>query len=177
LLIFVRPEESGEIAQSFQQRGDLDKIVVVAGEMGTGAGPRPILGSIAQPGPNRVQRHITGRVGEVRLIHQDRSKSSLPQVTGPAVAGVDEARIAAMGIGEGPAQSVCIGRDDDQVNMIGHQAVGSDARPRLPRAIGKQLAVDAKIILFEKGRTAPVAALRHMIGHAGNNEPGKAGHP
>jgi hypothetical protein len=60
--------------------------------------------------------------------------------------------------------------------MIGHQAVAPDLGLRLVRSRGEQIAIEGIIAFFEEGPLALIAALRHMMRDAGQNEARKAGH-
>src|SRR5581483_6314831 len=95
----------------------------------------------------------------------------LPQMTGPALPCVDEAGIAPMRVGEGAAQPVLIRQHDDQMDVIRHQAVAPDLRLGLFRRRGEQVAIERVVAVLEEGRPPAIAALGHMIGHAGNDQP------
>ena len=97
-------------------------------------------------------------------------------MTGQAVARIDEAGVAPMRVGEGPAQPVGVGRHHDQVNMIGHQAIGDDLAIGASRRIAQQVAIKLIVAILEKGPLAPIAALGNVIGNAGKDETGKARH-
>jgi hypothetical protein len=92
------------------------------------------------------------------------------------VSRVDKAGIAPVKIAEGPPQPVRIARHQDDVNMVGHQAIGPDLGLRAPRCIGQQIEIDRIIAVLEKGPLAPIAALGHMMRNAGHHEARKAGH-
>jgi hypothetical protein len=62
------------------------------------------------------------------------------------------------------------------MDVVGHQAIRPDRGAGGARGLRQQLAIDAEILLLEERRAAPIAALRDVIGHTGNDEPGKAGH-
>lgn len=111
----------------------------------------------------------------MHLVHRDRAEPALPQMASPAVPRVDPPGIAAVGVGKGRPEPVGIGGNDDQVNVVGHQAIGPDLSRRGLCGLGQQLAIGEKIILLEKGRAATIAALRDMIGQSGDDEPGKSG--
>ena len=93
----------------------------------------------------------------------------------PTVARIDEPRIAPVGVGKGCAQAVRIGRHDDHMDMVRHQAVGPHPGSGCPGGVRQELAIGDEIILLEEGGSAPIAALGNMIGRAGYDEPGKTG--
>jgi hypothetical protein len=49
-----------------------DQPVVAAGQMRPHARPRPILGALDEPRPDRIHRDIARRRHQVVLVHHDR---------------------------------------------------------------------------------------------------------
>ena len=90
----------------------------------------------------------------------------------PALALVDEACVAAVSAGQGEAQGVGVGGNDDEVDVIGHKAIREDldARHLAPR--GDPFAIGCIIGLAEKSLHAAVAALSDMVGNAWNDYAG-----
>ncbi len=88
---------------------------------------------------------------------------------------VDEAGIATMQLAKGAAQSV-LGGDDDGVNKIGHQAITPDLDLRSRRRLCEQVEIQRVFAILEEGRLAPVAALRHVMREAGDDEARWSGH-
>lgn len=86
---------------------------------------------------------------------------------GPAVSCVDIAGIASMRIGKCAPQSILIRRHDDDVDMIGHQAISPDLRLRALCRLREQIAVKSIIGIFKKSLLPTIAALGDMIGNAG----------
>ena len=86
---------------------------------------------------------------------------------GPAMPGIDEAGVTAVGVGEGTSEPVFVRRNDDQMDMVRHQAIGPDRRPRAPRRFGQQVTVEREIAILEKELLAAVAALGDVIRNAG----------
>ena len=62
------------------------------------------------------------------------------------------------------------------MDVVGHQAIRPDRGAGGARGVGQELAIQLEIIVLKERRAAAVAALRDMIGHAGNDEAGKTGH-
>jgi len=97
-------------------------------------------------------------------------------MAGPAVAGVDEAGVAAVRVGEGAPQAMLVRGDGDQVHVVGHQAIGPDLTAGAARGFGEEVTVERVVGVFEERLLAAVAALRDVIGNAGNDdarEPGQ----
>lgn len=72
---------------------------------------------------------------------------------GRAQARVDIASIVAMHEPEGPAQTIHVLRHGDDVNMVGHQAIGPDRDPRLPSGLRQQIEIQRKIAILKKLRS------------------------
>lgn len=90
----------------------------------------------------------------------------------PAQARVDIAGVVPMDVAEGLSQSI-IGRDDDDMHMIGHQAVGPDLCSRLLRPFREEIAIERIGTFLKEGLLATVAALRDVMWDAGENDTGK----
>jgi hypothetical protein len=86
------------------------------------------------------------------------------------------ARIAPMRLAERRAQAVRIGRRQDQMHVVGHQAVGPHRDARRPAALRQQRAICGVVVVVEEDLLAPVAALRHMMRDAGCDDPRQACH-
>jgi len=80
---------------------------------------------------------------------------------------IDEAGVAAVHVGERAPEPVGVGGHEDDMNVVGHQAVAPDLCTGLRRRLGEKIAVQPVITLFEKGLLAPVAALGHVIRQSG----------
>jgi hypothetical protein len=100
---------------------------------------------------------------QVPAIHRKRRESPLPQMPPPALAEIDHPRVATVGLADGPAQGVSCRRDNDQMNMIRHEAVRPDADLVLAAPLDKQVKVRAVVILAEERRLPPIAPLRDMM--------------
>ena len=98
-------------------------------------------------------------------------------MTLPAPAGVDEACPATVRGAERPRQAAVIARPQDQVNMVGHQAMGPNLDTELLRLLREEIAVDVLIAVLEEHRLAPIAARCHMMRQTGSNDARETGHP
>ena len=89
---------------------------------------------------------------------------------------IDEAGVAPVRVGEGAPQSVGVGRHDDDVNVIRHQAIGPDLGARLGRGVSQQRSIEDIIALLEEGLFAPIAALGYVVRQARQDEAREADH-
>jgi hypothetical protein len=113
---------------------------------------------------------------EMGLVEDHRSVAPLPEVAGGAGAGVDVAGVAAMQVGKGAAQTVFVGRHHHHMDVVGHQAISPHLGAGTPAAFGQQVEIKGVVALFEERLVATVAPLGDVMGQAGNDEAGKAGH-
>ena len=140
--------------------------VVTSRQMRSRARPRPVPRPLRQSGATRVEFDIAGRCHQVRLIHRRRGETALPQIARPALAQIDPPGIAPVRLGQRRPQAVDVIGHKDQVNMVGHQAIGPDRDAGLATAFGQQGLVGGIVVVGEKGGLPAVAPLRHVMGHA-----------
>lgn len=78
--------------------------------------------------------------------------------------------------GERPGQPVGVGRHQDKMDMVGHEA----PRPHLDiggaAALGQEIAVERVIGVAEEHARAAVAALGDVVRMTGDDDAGEAGH-
>src|SRR5208282_4957833 len=73
-----------------------------------------------------VELQVSRRGQEVVFIHDERGEAALPQMLSPALPEVDPPRVPPMCLADGATQALDGLRDNDQVNMIGYQAICPD---------------------------------------------------
>jgi hypothetical protein len=93
-----------------------------------------------------------------------------------ALPAIDPLRISGVHAGQRRAQPVLAGRDEDEVDMVVHQAPGETSRlvPRAGRT--EQLQIGPAIVIVEEQRLLAVAALDDMVRDLGNDQPGRSRH-
>src|SRR5258708_28906826 len=110
------------------------------------------------------------------LIHGNGSEPALPEMPGAPTAGVNNAGIAAVHGRKRLAQPVAIGRHQDEMHMVGHQAPGPDLDIGPAALRGEKITVERIICVAEESARAAVAALGDMVRSAGDNDASEAGH-
>jgi hypothetical protein len=75
-----------------------------------------------------------------------------------------------------PAQAIIVGWNGDDVDMVGHQAIGPDRDIGAVRRVGQQIEIECIVAVLEKRSLAPIASLGHVMGDAGEDYSGKACH-
>ena len=102
----------------------------------------------------------------------------MPQVPSPPFPEVDPPRVPAMCLADGATQAPGGLRDNDQVNMIGHQAICSDRDLLCAAELRHELKVVLVVFLTEECLLSGVSPLGDMVGHARSYYPGKkVSHP
>ena len=87
------------------------------------------------------------------------------------IAGVEPVRAR-----QGERQARRIGGREDEVDVIGHQAIGPDGDAEPQAGFGEPVPVERVIVRPEEQRLVAIGALRDMMGSAGNDDAGDAGH-
>lgn len=151
------------MGDSIEDRPHFDERIVNPGEMGSSAGPLPILRAGDQAGADRVEADISDGADEVDVVEYDGGKAALEEVSGPASASVDEVCVSPVGFTDSTAKVVSALRLQDQMDVVGHQAVCPDLDARLQSLFGEQIEVDFVVAIVKEDGLAPVAALRDMV--------------
>ena len=100
----------------------------------------------------------------------------LKQMPRPAAPCIDEISVAAMCFAHGTAEPIRLPWIQDQMHMVGHQAVSPDSHIRLARLLAKKIAVNLLIAVFKKNRFSSIAALRHVVWQTGYHHAGQTSH-
>jgi len=110
------------------------------------------------------------------LVHHYCAEPTLPQMPGPAMPRVDETGVAPMRVGKRATQTVLVRRHNDDVNMVGHQAIGPDLGCGPTSGIAEQIEIKSVIAVLEEGLLPAIAALGHVLGIAGQDEARETSH-
>jgi hypothetical protein len=92
------------------------------GEIRARARPAPVPRAGDETRAHRIERYVAQCGREVILVHDDRAETTLPEMTDAPAPRMDYAGIAALHARECAPQPVGIGRHQDEVGVIGHQA-------------------------------------------------------
>jgi len=103
----------------------------------------------------------------VVFIHDERGEAALPQVPSPALLEVDPPRIPAMCLADGATQALGGLRDNDQVNMVGHQAICPGRDLLCAAELRPELEVVLVVFLTEERLLSAVSLLGDMEGMPG----------
>jgi hypothetical protein len=81
-------------------------------------------------------------------LYSHRGEAALEEVAGPARAGVDEVGVAPVRFADRQAQSQLVGRRQDQVDGVWHEAVGPGLDAALARLFGDRAGERYRVPLF-----------------------------
>ena len=124
----------------------------------------------------RTGLSVAQRSGEMFLIHGDRAEPALPEMTATFATRLNDTGITTMHPRKCAAQPVRIGRHQDEVHVVRHQAPGPYFDPGSTAIRREQLAVKRIVVITEKGALAAIATLGDMVRMTGDDNTGKTGH-
>ena len=177
LLILARCDQCAKIGKAFpHRRSGGDAVAFDQPELLVNAGPSPVRRASNKLCPDGVERDIAKRGAQMRLVHRDTAEAPLPEMTCPFLSRMDARGIAGVKRGEYAADAVRIGRDKDEVNVVGHQHPPPYLHPFGPASLAERVGIEGVVLVTEKGLRPPIAALGDMVGEAGDNKAGQAGH-
>ena len=88
------------------------------------------------------------------LVHGHGTEAALPEMPAAPAARMNDAGVAAVHGGQRPAQPVGIGRHQDEMHMVGHQAPGPHLHIGLAALLRQEIAVERIILVAEEGARA-----------------------
>src|SRR5882757_7377118 len=112
----------------------------------------------------------------MRLVHGDGAEPALPEMTAAPAPRLDDAGIASMHARQGAAEPVRIGRHQDEVDVVRHQAPGPHLDPGGAAILGEHVAIKRIVAVAEEGPRTAVATLGDMVRMTGGDDAGEAGH-
>lgn len=89
-------KQIGKVGKAISDGCQSGDTIVSTAQMRARARPPPILSTIDQPRPHRVERHIAQRRGEMLLVHGDGAEPALPEMTAALAPRLDDTVIAAV---------------------------------------------------------------------------------
>ncbi len=135
--------------------------------MGAHAGPCPIRSTLDQTRSYGIQADVRNCRQQMPVVHGDRSKPALKQMTSPAPPRINEIGIAPMRFPDGQSEAILPRRTQNEVNMIRHQTVGPHLNPRFARLFGKQISINVLVAILKEDWLPPIAALSYVMRKAG----------
>lgn len=109
-------------------------------------------------------------------IEGTREEAALPDVSAGLVTGVPECGVASVGLLEREGERVGMVRNDDEVNVVRHQAVTEDREASEFCRLPQQREVDGAFCVGCEEELSGVAALGYMVRDADGNDTRQAGH-
>jgi hypothetical protein len=141
-----------------------------------GTGPVEVLGLLNDAGANGIAFDVAEGGVEVGSAEGAGEEAVLPEVACAESAGIKVLSVAAVGATESGGQGVGSVGDDDEVDVVGHEAVGEDAEARMGRVQAEEFEVDLAVGVVEEDKLAIGAALSDVMGDAWFDAAGESGH-
>ena len=133
-------------------------------EVGCGARPLVLFGLLGHAGADGVEFDVGEGADEVGFGEGARVEAVLPEVSGAAAAGIDHLGVAAVGAAEEDGEGVFAVGDGDEVDVVGHEAVGEEADAGVGEVGGEEVEVDTAVGLGEEDVLVVGAALGDVVG-------------
>ena len=118
---------------------------------------------IIPSGPAASPNSQRNRYGVPRL-------QALPQVPSPTLAEVHTPRVASVCFSDAPSEAILRIGHGDQMDVVGHQAVGPDFDAASPAPLGHKSEIRPVVVLAEEGLLSAISPLRHVMGVARHND-------
>ena len=96
----------------------------------------------------------------------------MPKVAASPDSPVDQLGIARLRCGQGPRQRVLVVGKGDEMDMVGHQAIGPDFQTILFGIFSQPGKIVPPVPGFKENLLPVIAPLGDMMGHPGKNDPG-----
>ena len=126
-LFFCGGEEGGEIGKASANRCcGRDAVILNQSKLCRDTRPSPIGSPFDKASAHRIEGDVAERRRQMFFIHGDTIEAALPEMAGPAQPCMDMAGIGAMNARQCAANTVGIRRNEDEVNMVGHQHPAPD---------------------------------------------------
>ena len=155
----VEVEDAGSIGCAAQVNGGAGSGVVRRG--GDHVGAAGICLDIAQADPE------VGSFG-----HRAGVEAGLPEVARASFADVEGLSVAAVGASKKDGEGVLTAGDDDEVDVVGHEAVGEDAGAGILDVVAGEAEVEGAVGGGKENSLAIGAPLRNMIGEPRGDDSG-----
>ena len=169
-------EHGLEMGDAVEDRTHLHQRIIRVCQMRAHTRPWPFLRRRDKAGAHRIQADIPHGAVEVIVVENDRGKAALEEMSRPAAARVDEVGITAVRLTHGQTECICLSGNENQVNMVRHQAVGPYLHFVPGRLRGKKIEIDGLIAFLKEDRLSSVTALGDMMRPTRNNDSGKPSH-
>ncbi len=110
------------------------------------------------------------------FIHGHTAKPALPEMACQLQSGMNMPGIGAMHFRQSAPYAIAVLRRQDQVEVIWHEHPGPDADVRRLAMPGQQVSIEVIIEVTKKCLCAAIAALRDMVGNAGDDSARQTSH-
>ena len=175
-LVYGLIEEGAPVVNPLVARSAVDQWIRLTMNMCSSAGVGPVHRRTCESSPHRVEEDITQGRQEVRLIHRKGGETFLPEVPGPSILTVDLKGITLVCLAQGSCQTLLTRRYDDEVHVIGHQAVGPDVQSVATGVLSQEPNVKSIVVFGEEDPHSAGSALCDVVWQVGHNNSSETRH-
>ncbi len=148
-----------------------------AAQVSGGARPGVVRGGGDHVGAAGICLDIAQTDPEVGSFgHRAGVEAGLPEVACASFADVEGLSVAAVGASKKDGEGVLTAGDDDEVDVVGHEAVGEDAGAGILDVVADEAEVEGAVGGGKENSLAIRAPLRNMIGESRGDDSGVAWH-
>ena len=107
------------------------------------------------------------------VVQHNRSKTALDKMPRPPPSCVDEVGVAPMGFANRQTETFSMRGNQDQMNMVRHQAVSPHLHPMFFCLLAEQIEINRLIARIKEDGLAPVPTLCDVMSASSNHDPRK----
>ena len=148
----------------------------VASAVRGGAGPRIGFGFRYHSSPQGVKLGVSQGRPEVRLVERAGVISPLPHMPGRGVPGVEIGSVAAVCMLEGEEKRIGPCGNDDQVDVVGHEAIAGQREAMDGAVLAEKVQVDEAVGIGFEDDAAPIASLGDVVRSVESDDASETGH-
>ena len=136
-----------------------------------GAAPFPVFRFGCQVGTDRILFDVAGSSKEVLFVQWEGGEAALPQIASPLFPEVDHSSVAAVGFANGTGETGFGFRNCDDMNVIGHEAVGPDGEVVFISLFFQDVQIRTLVSFFQKNVLSAISPLHDVVRDSGCNYP------
>ena len=174
---FVLMQEVAPVGHEVPDGTPLNQPVGVTGHVVVSARPGVVHRLADHPGSNGIALDIPNDREQVSILLDGKGvKAFLKEVPPDSFSEVNRAGVTPVSFSHRAGQGRRLGRNEDEVNVIGHQTPGPHLHVVLGRERREQLQVGLAIGVRRKQGQRAHAALKDVMGQPREDDAGHAGH-
>ena len=124
----------------------------------------------------RIRFHVLRHHPNVAALDRAGIEPRLPHVAATPAPGIPIARVCRIRASQDAGQGVRALRHRQQVDVIGHQAIGPNSEAELAAVLAEHVQVDGAVLIGEKGGLPAIPPGGDVVRKAGHDDAGETGH-